>query len=296
MLKELDIGIHIDQMLPKRLYGDVGKIKQVLLNLLLNALKYTDEGSVDLRVSMESRTNEECTICVHVKDTGNGIRQEILETVFDAYGAFEREAKDLHLKTGLGLDISRRFAELMGGELVCTSEVGKGSEFVFTLKQKIVDPTPLGNFSESDEAVQHGAYTPEFIAPDADVLVASENLITLDILDSLLKATKVFVTRANSRQEFVDKARKSSFNIAFIDEMLFDNDENKMDDFIAKMKEINSAIPVYIITEGAIFDEASYKQKGFCGILSLPVDPLLLEKTIMLYLPKEMMEQLGKNN
>jgi CheY-like chemotaxis protein len=239
---------------------------------------------------MEGRTNDTCDLCIRVKDTGNGMKPEIIETIFDAYGAFERDAKELHLKTGLGLDISRRFAELMGGVLVCTSEVGKGSEFIFTLSQKIVDPSPIGIFSETEDAAQHKPYTPEFIAPDADVLVASDNLVNLDVLDNLLKATKVFVTRANSRQEFLDKIKESSFNIAFIDQMLFEDDEEKIDDIISKIKEINKELAVYVITENASSDEEYFKQKGFYGTLSLPIDPMLLEKTIMNHLPKEMME------
>ena len=290
VLKGLNFSVYIDQTIPNRLNGDVGKIKQILLNLLSNAIKYTEEGCVNLQVSMEGRTNDTCDLCIRVKDTGNGMKPEIIETIFDAYGAFERDAKELHLKTGLGLDISRRFAELMGGVLVCTSEVGKGSEFIFTLSQKIVDSSPIGIFSETEDAAQHKPYTPEFIAPDADVLVASDNLVNLDVLDNLLKATKVFVTRANSRQEFLDKIKESSFNIAFIDQMLFEDDEEKIDDIISKIKEINKELAVYVITENASSDEEYFKQKGFYGTLSLPIDPMLLEKTIMNHLPKEMME------
>lgn len=290
VLKGLTFTVSIDQTIPNRLNGDVGKIKQILLNLLSNAIKYTEEGSVDLKISMEGRTNENCDLCIRVKDTGNGMKPEIIETIFDAYGAFEKDAKELHLKTGLGLDISRRFAELMGGVLVCTSDVGKGSEFIFTLSQKIVDPSPIGIFSETEDAAQHKPYTPEFIAPDADVLVASDNLVNLNVLDNLLKATKVFVTRANNRQEFIAKLRDSSFNVAFIDQMLFEDDEEEIEDIISRIKEINKALPVYVITENASTDEEYFKQKGFYGTLSLPIDPMLLEKTIMNHLPKEMME------
>ena len=294
VLKGLDLNLSIDPTIPCRLSGDVGKIKQILLNLLSNGIKYTFEGSVSLQISMESRSNERCDLCIRVKDTGNGVKAEILETMFDAYGAFEKDAKELHLKTGLGLDISRRFAELMGGVLVCTSEVGKGSEFIFTLSQKIIKATPIGIFTENEDINQHRAYTPDFIAPDADVLVASDNLMNLDVLDNLLKATKVFVTRADSRQEFLAKIRESSFNVAFIDQLLFEDNEEIIESFILKIKEINAVLPVYLIAENASTEEAYYKQKGFRGILSLPIDPVLLEKTIMINLPKEMMEQPAK--
>ena len=100
----------------------------------------------------------------------------------------------------------------------------------------------------------------------------------------------MFVTRAYSRQEFIDKVRDNSFNIAFIDELLFEDDDNKVEEFITKIKALNKELPVYIITENSSVDEAYYKEKGFFGTISLPVDPVLLEKTIMGHLPEEMME------
>ncbi len=288
--KQLKFTCTIDQMIPVRLYGDVGKIKQILLNLLSNAVKYTDAGGLDFQVSMEGRTNDKCDLYIRVKDTGMGMSPEIIETVFDAYGTFEKEATGFHLNTGLGLDISRRFAELMGGLLVCHSEEGKGSEFIFTLPQKIIDVTPIGSFTETEDLIQTGPYTPQFIAPDADVLVASENLVNLNVLDSLLKPTKVFVTRANSKQDFIDKIRENPFNVAFIDQLLFEDDESQIEDFIASIKEIKGELPVYVFTENTSSSEEYYKGKGFKGTLALPVDSKLLERTIMRHLPQKMME------
>jgi nitrogen-specific signal transduction histidine kinase/CheY-like chemotaxis protein len=288
--KNLKFDFSIDKMIPSRLYGDVGKIKHVLLNLLSNAQKYTNEGGFDLKITMEGRTNDMCDLCVLVKDTGNGMNPEVIETIFDAYGAFEKEAKGFHLKTGLGLDISRRFAELMGGVLVCTSDVGKGSEFIFTLTQKIIDPTPIGTFTETEDVTERTSYTPEFIAPDADVLVASENSVTLNAIESLLKATKVFVTRAQNKQNFIDKIHRSSFNVAFVDHLFFETNEKGIDELISQIKHFAPDLPVYIFTENASSDEDFYKSKGFNGMLSLPFDPVLLEKAIMRHIPKEIME------
>ena len=288
--KNLKFDFSIDKMIPSRLYGDVGKIKHVLLNLLSNAQKYTNEGGFDLKITMEGRTNDMCDLCVLVKDTGNGMNPEVIETIFDAYGAFEKEAKGFHLKTGLGLDISRRFAELMGGVLVCTSDVGKGSEFIFTLTQKIIDPTPIGTFTETEDVTERTSYTPEFIAPDADVLVATENPVTLNAIECLLKATKVFVTKAQSKQDFIDKIHRTTFNVAFVDHLFFNSNEKGIDELISQIKHFAPNLPVYIFTENASSGEDFYKSKGFNGMISLPVDPVLLEKTIMRHIPKEIME------
>ncbi|WP_191016852.1 ATP-binding protein [Treponema zioleckii] len=288
--KKLVFDVSVDPLLPSRLYGDVGKIKQILLNLLTNAVKYTDEGSFSLTVSMESRTNDRCDLCIYVKDTGKGIKLEEVEGLFDAYGLVEKKVNETHAKIGLGLDISRKFAELMGGVLVCKSELGKGSEFIFTLSQKIVDQTPAGIFTEADERAVRGPYIPQFIAPDADVLVASENPVTRAVIESLLKATKVFVTTAKNRQNFIDKIRENSFNIAFIDQQFFEHDEEKLSALSAKIKQFSPSLPVYIFTEDATESESHYIENGFKGTLPLPVDSGLLERTIMRSLPREMME------
>lgn len=293
--KELNFSVSIDPLIPNRLYGDVGKIKQILLKLLSNALKYTDQGGIELSISMEGRSSEQCDLCIRVKDTGIGMKPDVIENIFDAYSAFEKKTKGFHFKTGLGLDISRRFAELMGGVLVCRSEEGIGSEFIFTLTQKVIKQTPIGVFSENEKIMQFGPYTPEFIAPDADILVASENIVNLNVLDSLLKATKVFVTRANSKQDFLIKIRENTFNVAFIDQLLFENDENEIGEMVAQIKQTDAKLPVYIFVEKASTEETFYKQKGFTGTLSLPVDSGLLERTIMRHLPQEMMQIPEKN-
>lgn len=288
--KGLKFSVSIDEMIPSRLCGDVGKIKQILINLLTNSIKYTNQGEVALFISMESRTNDICDLCIRVKDTGIGMSPEILENIFQAYSAFEKESKGFHFKTGLGLDISRRFAELMGGVLVCKSEEGKGSEFICTLSQKIVNAYPLGIFTEQQSVTARGPYTPEFIAPDADVLVASANPVIVNVTESLLKATKVFVANADSKQGLISKIKEASYNIVFIDELLFNNDEAEMEEILSRIKSMNEKLPLYVFTENASSSEDYYKQKGFAGTLSLPVDSGLLERTIMKHLPEEMMQ------
>ena len=291
--KGLKFDVSIDEMVPKRLYGDVGKIRQVLLKLLNNAIQYTFEGGFELKLSMEERTDNECGLCFSIKDTGVGIKEDEVEGLFSPYGQpgqqFEREETEEHLKTGLGLDISRRFAELMGGVLVCRSVYGEGSEFIFTLTQKIIDPTPIGVFQEHDDsAVERGPYIPQFIAPDADVLVIDSNKMNLEVIKNLLKATKVFITTAFTAEEGLEKIRTSSFNIIFVDQMIV-----KMygDDLINKIREYTADIPVYVITENAALGEDSYKEMGYSGCLLNPIDSKLFERIIMRNLPESMMEK-----
>lgn len=285
--KQLKFNINIDEMLPARLYGDVGKIKHVLIKLLSNAVKFTDEGSIQLTVSMETRNDNICGLCFSIKDTGIGIKQEEVENLFNPYlDTDDENARSQHIKTGLGLDISRKFAELMGGVLVCQSVYGEGSEFIFTLTQKIEDATPIGIFTELEKETTKGPYIPQFIAPDADVLVIAQNPMIIHVMRELLKATKVFVTTATSCEDSLDKIRSNPFNVVFLDQMVSGMDG---EDAIQKIREINPDIPVYALTENAESGEEYYKSIGFNGCISIPVDNGLLERIIMRHLPSSMM-------
>lgn len=282
--KKLKFDLTIDEMLPKRLYGDIGKIKQIVLNLLTNAIKFTEKGGFVLSISMESRVDDVCGLRFSVKDTGIGIKLEDVENIFSAYKNLNKTS-DLY-KVNLGLDISRKFAELMGGVLVCQSTYGKGSEFIFTLMQKIVDPNPIGVFSEKDNRIARGLYVPLFIAPDADVLIVDDNPMNLNVMKGLLKATKVFVTCASSGEDCLEKIKSSTFNIVFIGQVISEFEDNEI---IKKIREIDTKLPVYLLSENSSEGEDFYKEKGFTGSLATPIDTYLLEKTIMKHLPEEIM-------
>ncbi len=286
--KELLFDVVVDEILPVRLYGDAGKIKQIVLNLLTNAVKYTEKGGFALYVSMESREDEICSLRFSVKDTGIGVKPEDMEKLFTAYERLDEEKNSSIQGTGLGLDISRRFAELMGGSLTCESEYGKGSEFFLTLKQKIVDASPLGIFMEHDEGAANGPYVPQFIAPDADILVVDDSPMNLNVIKGLLKATKVFVTTAASGEECLEKLKETRFNVVLLDHMMPGMDGVET---VAKIRETDPDLPVYALTANATAGEDFYKSKGFNGYLAKPIDCLTLEKTIMQHLPEEMMEK-----
>ncbi|MCR5253146.1 MAG: response regulator [Treponema sp.] len=287
--KQLKFVVKIDEMLPKRLYGDVGKIKQVILKLLNNAIKFTYEGSITLKLSMESRTDDTCGLCFTVKDTGIGIKQEDVESLFSVYGNLEQNQRQdsEKLKTGLGLDISRKFAELMGGVLVCQSNYGEGSEFIFTLEQKIIDVSPIGIFTEQEEMHNRGPYIPQFIAPDADILIVEDNPMIVNVFRALLKATKVFVTTASSCEEAIDAIRTNTFHIVFLNQNIPGMDGEEA---IQKIKNYAPDLPVYALTENGTDNEEYYISKGYNGFISIPVDSSLMERIIMRHLPQQIME------
>ena len=284
--KDLTFEVLVDEMLPVRLYGDAGKIKQVVLNLLTNAVKYTDIGGFTLKVSIESRTDDDLTIRFSVKDTGIGVKAEDMDKLFTAYERLDEEKNSGIQGTGLGLDISRRFADLMGGTLTCSSVYGEGSEFVLTVTQKIIDKTPVGEFKEQDDSGSKGPYVPQFIAPDADVLVVDDNPMNLNVIKGLLKSTKMFVTTAESGEECLEKLKYGTFNVVLLDHMMPGMDGVET---MARIKEDYPDLPVYALTANATAGEEFYKEKGFTGYLAKPIDSQSLERAIMKHLPEEIM-------
>ena len=286
--KELAFDVVVDEILPRTLYGDMGKIKEIVLNLLTNAVKYTDKGGFALSVSMEERVDKVCRIRFSVKDTGMGVKSEDMDKLFTAYERLDEQKNSGIQGTGLGLDISKRFAELMGGSLTCESEYGKGSEFILILDQKIVDKTPVGVFREHEDTGTGGPYVPKFVAPDADVLVVDDNPMNLNVIKGLLKGTKVFVSTASSGGECLEKIRDNDFNIVLLDHMMPGMDGIET---VAEIRKDYPDLPVYALTANSSAGEEFYKSKGFNGYLSKPIDTETLENTIMQHLPEEMMEK-----
>ncbi|MCR5474088.1 MAG: response regulator [Lachnospiraceae bacterium] len=286
--KELSFDVVIDEMLPSRMYGDQGKIKQIIINLLTNAVKYTDTGGISLSVSMEEREDDECRIRFSVKDTGIGIKKEDMEKLFEAYERLDEQKNSEIQGTGLGLDISRRFAGLLGGTITCESEYGAGSEFILKIRQKIVDKTPVGAFREYDDTGEKGPYVPLFVAPDADILVVDDNPMNLNVIKGLLKGTKVFVSTASGGEECLEKIRDTKFNVVLLDHMMPGMDGVET---LAEIRKDYPDLPVYALTANSAAGEDFYRSKGFNGYLSKPIDSRTLEKTIMKHLPEEMMEK-----
>ena len=286
--KELKFDVNVDQSLPKTLHGDSGKIKQVVLNLLTNALKYTSVGGFSLTVIVESKDEEVCNIRISVKDTGIGVKPEDLDKLFVAYERLDEEKNNGIQGTGLGLDISRRFVELMEGKLWCESEYGEGAEFIFELSQKVVDEEEIGVFTEHSDEAEQGPYIPQFIAPEAEVLVVDDNPMNLQVVRNLLKATRVFVTTSESGEDALEKIKYGNYDVVFLDHMMPGMDGIET---LEKIRETHPDLPVYALTANATSGEEFYTSRGFTGYLTKPVDSKKMEQSIMKHLPEEIMQK-----
>ena len=284
--KKLYFNVEIDENVPARLYGDDGKIRQIILNLLTNAVKYTDDGGFTLKVTVNKSTELSCELRISVKDTGIGVKTEDLDKLFNAYERLDEEKNSAIQGTGLGLDISRQFAELMNGALWCESEYGNGSEFILTLSQKLVDDKVIGKFCEEDEEVVQGQYIPKFVAPDANILVVDDNPMNLAVIKGLLRPTKVFVTTAESGEECLEKLKTDSFDVVLLDHMMPGMDGIET---LEKIRENYPLLPVYALTANAAAGDEFYISKGFNGYLSKPIDCEKVELAIMQHLSEDIM-------
>ncbi|MCR5767724.1 MAG: response regulator [Lachnospiraceae bacterium] len=287
--KKLYFDLDIDESLPKRLYGDGGKIKQIILNILTNAVKYTDEGGFTLSVKVTDRNEAGVALRITVKDTGIGIRSEDIDKLFSAYERLD-EVKNSNIQgTGLGLDISKQFTEMMGGKLWCESVYGEGSEFILTIRQKIADSTGIGVFLEKADESSGSVYKPQFIAPDADVLVVDDNPMNLSVIKGLLKPTKIFVTTAASGEECLEKIAVNNFNVVLLDHMMPGMDGIET---LEKIRIDHPDLPVYALTANATAGgEEFYISKGFNGYLTKPIDIVAVEHAIMKHLPENIMSR-----
>jgi signal transduction histidine kinase/ActR/RegA family two-component response regulator len=282
--KGLSFEVAADETLPGRMYGDTGKLRQILTNLLTNAVKYTEVGGIVFSVSVTEREDALCKLRFSVKDTGHGVKSDEIGKIFKAYESLD-EKKDSRRGIGLGLDISRRFAELMGGTLTCESEYGKGSEFILTITQKIADQTPAGDLNADEQPAARGRYVPQFIAPDADILVVDSSARSVEIIRKLLRETNVFVSSASRIADGLEKIKDTRFNVMLIDQVQLDTDE---DEIIGRIRETDPLLPVYIMTSSSVTGETDYVSKGYTGYISKPVDGVILETIIFRHIPEQM--------
>lgn len=287
--KDLTFKVDIDRTIPRVLYGDAGKLKQVILNLLTNAVKYTEKGGFTLILKVIEKSDSKCRIYFGVKDTGIGVKPEDMDKLFSAFERVDEKKNSGIQGTGLGLDISRQFVALMGGELKCESVYGEGSEFYFEAEQGIVEPEPIGEFKETEEHKNKDKYLPAFIAPEGKVLVVDDNEMNLQVIKGLLNRTKLRLTTATSGRECLSKLKDESFDLVLLDHMMPEMDGIET---LNEIRKDDTEIPVIALTANAgNSGDNFYRKAGFQDYLAKPVDSEKLENTIMKYLPENILQK-----
>lgn len=293
--KGLGINFSIDETLPKTLYGDDVRIKQIVTNLLTNAVKYTPQGGIAMNVKYERKGEDEILLIISVRDTGMGIRKEDMGKLFESYQRLDEEKNRNIEGTGLGMNITMSLLKLMDGEMNVESEYGKGSEFCVTIPQKIICDEPVGDFEtirkRREDSLSRKMQS--FEAPEANVLVVDDNSMNLTVFKSLLKRTRMNITTADSGKRCLELVKKEPYHIIFMDHMMPEMDGIETLHEIRKLSGFpNEDTPIIVLTANALSGaREGYLKEGFSDFLTKPIDGDLLELTVRKYLPEALVRE-----
>ena len=287
--KKLDLVLEIAQDIPYKLFGDEIHIRQIIGNLLSNAVRYTDKGKITLHVSWKELTEDTIEIYVIVKDTGIGIKEKDIPKLFQAFQRMDSTVRSKDDRTGLGLAITDRLIEMMGGKLEVQSVYGKGSAFSFKITQKVVDREPLGDFEkqyrESLRSIED--YHEKFIAPMGRILIVDDNAMNLAVAQGLLKGTRLQIDVAASGEECLELIKRKTYHLICMDHMMPVMDGVQTLHAIRELEGNPSRdIPVIALTANAVAGaKEMYLKEGFQDYLTKPIDADKLENMLIDYLP-----------
>lgn len=287
--KGLFFVLNVDPALSSVLYGDNVRIKQIITNLLTNAVKYTEKGKVEFTVSGKAHDGVQ-ELTVRIADTGIGIRKEDREKLFAAFERIEEKRNHNIEGIGLGMSITLSLLKLMDSELLVESEYGKGSAFTFTVKQKIINPAPVGTFEEWERRLPKEFSSDAcFTAPDAKILIVDDNRMNRRVFTALLKRTQVQVTQAQSGMEALDLTREQRFDLIFMDHLMPDMDGiETLHQIRRERKNLCKDVPVVILTANAVVGaKEGYLAEGFDAYLAKPIESAKLETLIRECLPSK---------
>lgn len=284
--KKLKLEFEVAKDIPSGYYGDDKRIRQVLINLLTNAVKYTPEGTVTFILSGHKENDKE-VLHFSVKDTGMGIRKEDIGSIYDAFQRFDLSKNRNIEGTGLGMNIVQHLLKLLGSELHIESEYGKGSEFSFDIVQTITDGEPLGDFKDKSRKNTDTRNGMIFTAKDAKILVVDDNKMNLKVFSNLLKNSQMDIHLANGGRECIEIVQDMSFDMVFLDHMMPEMDGVETLNYI-KEHDLCQNTPIIMLTANAVEgSKERYLEMGFDDFLSKPIMPELLYEMIIKYLPEE---------
>ncbi len=288
--KGLKLFVEVDPSLPEGLYGDEVRIKQILINLLNNAVKYTSEGSVTLHIDEEDIIDDRVRIMYSVTDTGMGIKQDALPHLFDAFLRADEEKNARIEGTGLGLSIVKQLVDLMGGNITVDSVYTEGSTFMVSLWQKISDPKALGEISISNPDLNVGGekFETGFFAPEARILIVDDNEMNLEVEKKLIEDTRIIIDTARSGQMALDMTMINRYDVILMDHLMPQMDGIECMQKIRKQTGgLNNHVPVIVLTANAGGENKKlYAKSGFDGYLVKPVTGRQLEETLIAHLPE----------
>ena len=292
--KGLTYNVVVNKEIPDELEGDETRLKQVLVNLLTNGVKYTMAGFVNLTVDYEKKDKDHIDLKFAVKDTGMGMREEDLKKLFTAFERLDEDRNKTIEGTGLGMSIVKQILDAMGSTLDVRSKYGAGSEFSFNISQKVASWDPIGDYEAATERVvaKQEEYAPKFVAPAARIIAVDDTEINLKVVRGLLRETKIRVDTALSGKQALDMMAATTYDLALIDHRM------PIMDGVELLKHIrsnennkNRDIPCIALTANVVENGRDmYVKAGFDDYLEKPVSGSRLENMLLRYLPKEKIE------
>lgn len=289
--KDLDFTVENDPTIPSELSGDESRIKQIFMNLMSNAVKYTEEGGVRVIFGYERQDEENIILVMSVEDTGMGIKESDIPLLFETFKRFDEARKKDGEGTGLGLPITKSLVELMGGTISVKSTYGKGSTFTVRIPQKVMSKIPMGDYSDAIANIEmrSTARTESFVAPDASILIVEDMKVNRDVLEGLLKHTKIQVDLAASGGACLEAVMHRQYDLILMDHMMPEMDGvetlwmlKKTADNLSK-----NARVVALTANVAVGAKEQYLEWGFDDYLSKPVQIGALEACLLKHLPPD---------
>jgi len=303
--KNIKFNLHVDENLPVFLVGDTLRIEQVIINILSNAFKYTDEGSVDLSLACKNTSENQTTLVISIKDTGLGMSQEQLKVIFDDYVRFHEREKSGVGGTGLGMSIVSNLIEMMDAKIEMESEVGKGTTVTISIPQEVTSPEVLGKDSAVrlqqyevtlDQTAKKRRFTPDHM-PYGSILVVDDIDANLYVAQGLLGFYGLNIETCTSGYDAVERVKGGKvYDIVFMDHMM---PGISGPDAMLKMRELGYSHPIVILTANALAgQEAEYIEQGFDSFLSKPIMTDKLDSVLVKYVkdkqPPEVIEAAEK--
>ena len=266
--KDLKLVTNISDEIPNVLYGDVNKVKQIITNLVTNAIKYTDRGEVDFTIDAENK-DDKCKLTITVKDTGRGIKEEQLKHLYEKFERLESDKNTTIEGTGLGLAITKQLVGMFKGTITVDSIYGKGSTFTVTLTQDIKEGVILEEHNETEQQKYN----------NVKVLVVDDSSLNLKVADTILRKYNIETELVTSGQESIEKCKTNKYDIVFMDIMM---PSMSGEETLKKLKEIKDFnTPVVALTADAMEGKKEiYLSEGFIDYLSKPIQRPELEEVL----------------
>jgi len=297
--KGLELKVTNDPSIPRKLYGDEIRVRQIITNFLTNAVKYTKSGYVEMAVRWQKLLGDNMNLIVSVKDTGVGISKEGLARIFKSYDRLD-EGKNKYVEgTGLGLSICKQLADMMQGKITVESEENVGSTFTVSIPQKIVGVSALGDFYRNlaSSLKKTEEYQEKFRAPEAHILVVDDVKMNVDVFKGLLKKTQINIDSALSGEDALILAKNNHYDIIFMDHLMPNMDGVETLKKLRSMDTQNKQTPVIVLTANVGKDiKENYEAWGFSDYVSKPVKGKALEEIVYKYLNGNVLSTTGETN